>query len=260
MAERGFEMKNILLYGENISKAFTTTGQQTNVLDMVNMVVREGDFTVIMGASGSGKSTLLYALSGMDSITGGKVFYKEKEISGFNENQMAELRSHEFGFVFQQTHLVSNLTLLENVAVAGCLNKTHSAKDVKEKAQKLLLQMGVDMAKDRLPSQVSGGEAQRAAVARAIINEPGLIFADEPTGALNKHNTEEVLNLFTGLHEFGQSILMVTHDLRAAIRGTRIIYLEDGKILDELILPKYKPADIKDREEKISEWLSTLQW
>lgn len=260
MVNGGFEMKDILLYGENVCKAFTATGQRTNVLNMVNVAIREGDFTVIMGASGAGKSTLLYALSGMDSITGGKVFYKQKEISGFNENKMADLRSCEFGFVFQQTHLVSNLTLLENVAVAGYLNKTRSAKTVKEKAEKLLQQMGVSMAKDRLPSQVSGGEAQRAAVARAIINEPELIFADEPTGALNKRNTDEVLNLLTGLHESEQNILMVTHDLRAAIRGTRLIYLEDGKILDELTLPAYKLADAKDRETKISGWLSTLQW
>lgn len=253
-------MKDTLLYGENVCKAFTATGQRTNVLDMVNVAVREGDFTVIMGASGAGKSTLLYALSGMDSITEGKVFYKEQEISRFNENQMANLRLHEFGFVFQQTHLVSNLTLLENVAVAGYLNKTRSAKTMKDKAEKLLRQMGVDMAQDRLPSQVSGGEAQRAAVARAMINEPSLIFADEPTGALNKRNTNEVLNLLTGLHESGQSILMVTHDLHAAIRGTRLIYLEDGKVLDELILSTYKPVDTKDRETKIGEWLSTLQW
>lgn len=253
-------MKDTLLYGENVCKAFTATGQRTNVLDMVNVAIREGDFTVIMGASGAGKSTLLYALSGMDSITEGKVFYKEQEISRFNENQMANLRLHEFGFVFQQTHLVSNLTLLENVAVAGYLNKTRSAKTMKDKAEKLLRQMGVDMAQDRLPSQVSGGEAQRAAVARAMINEPSLIFADEPTGALNKRNTNEVLNLLTGLHESGQSILMVTHDLHAAIRGTRLIYLEDGKVLDELILSTYKPVDTKDRETKIGEWLSTLQW
>lgn len=252
-------MKDILLYGENVCKAFVTD-KEKNVLDMVNVAVHQGDFTVIMGASGAGKSTLLYALSGMDNITGGKVFYKEQEISSFNENQMAGLRWCEFGFVFAQAHLVSNLTLLENVAVAGYLNKSRSVNDVKEKAEKLLWQMGVDGAKDRLPSQVSGGEAQRAAVARAIINDPGLIFADEPTGALNKHNTDEVLNLLTGLNEAGQSILMVTHDLRGAIRGTRIIYLEDGKVLDELTLPPYKPEETKDRERKVSGWLSTLQW
>lgn len=260
MVNLELQNRSTLLYGENVCKAFSSAGEQTNVLNMVNVAVREGDFTVIMGASGAGKSTLLYALSGMDGITGGEVFYKEEEISGFNENQMADLRRREFGFVFQQTHLVSNLTLLENVAVAGYLNKTSSAKAVKDKAEKLLRQMGIDRAKNRLPSQVSGGEAQRAAVARAMINEPGLIFADEPTGALNKRNTEEVLNLLTELHESGQSILMVTHDLRAAIRGTRLIYLEDGNVFDELPLPAYKPSDTKDRETKIGGWLSALQW
>ena len=152
---------------------------------------------------------------------------------------MAALRAKEFGFVFQQTHLVSNLTLLENVIVTGYLNKAKSAGEVRERALGLLRQMNVEDAKDRPPSQVSGGEAQRAAIARAMINEPGMIFADEPTGALNKRNTQEVLNILTQLNEKGQSILMVTHDLKAAIRATRLLYLEDGKIIGEMSLPSF---------------------
>ena len=202
----------------------------------------------------------MYSLSGMDHITGGRVFYRDKEISSFSEKQKGRLMAEEFGFVFQQTHLVSNLTLLENVLVAGYVGKKDSAEKVRERAENLLRQMDVEEAKNRLPSQVSGGEAQRAAIARAMIGNPGLLFADEPTGALNQANTREVLGLLTDLNRKGQSILMVTHDLRAAARGNRILYLEDGKICDELALEPYNEMEEKRRERDVSQWLSGLRW
>lgn len=224
------------------------------------MDIYEKEFTVIMGSSGAGKSTLLYALSGMDKITAGKVFYKGQEISCLKEKEMANLRAKEFGFVFQQTHLVSNLTLLENVLVAGYISGKDSPKKIQKYADDLLLHMEVEKAKNRLPSQVSGGEAQRAAIARAMIGRPGILFADEPTGALNKAGTKEVLNLLTDLNRSGQSILMVTHDIRAAVRGTRILYLEDGRIIDELRMPAYSELEEKEREEQISRWLDGQRW
>ena len=150
--------------------------------------------------------------------------------------------------------------MFENVAVAGFAAKAGSAKEIREKADTLLFKMHAENAKDRLPSQVSGGEAQRAAIARAMIGNPGLLFADEPTGALNKANSEEVMNLLTELNHDGQSILMVTHDVRAAIHGNRILYLEDGKILDELNLPPYGNDELKARENNVLRWLSSLGW
>ncbi len=252
-------MREVLLAGKDICREFQgNTGGM--VLNHITLDIYAGDFTVIMGSSGAGKSTLLYALSGMDEITGGEIWYKGREISRFKEKQMSDLRTHEFGFVFQQTHLVSNLTLYENVVVTGYLGTGRKAKEVEQRADKLLSQMGVEKAKGRLPSEVSGGEAQRAAVARAVINRPGILFADEPTGALNRQNTQEVLNLLTDLNEIGQSILMVTHDVRAAIRGSRILYLEDGKILDELNFPAYRDEAAKDREIRLNEWLCALSW
>lgn len=252
--------QEVLLKGRKICKTFGKGEHVNKVLDHVDVDIFRGDFTIIMGSSGAGKSTLLYALSGMDAITDGKVLYQEKEISHLSEKRMAELRAKQFGFVFQQTHLVSNLTLAENVAVAGYVSKIGNPKIVLERTEQLLKQMHVEEAGMRLPHQVSGGEAQRAAIARAVIGNPGLLFADEPTGALNKKNSDEVLNLLTALNAEGQSILMVTHDLRAAIRGTRLLYLEDGKVLDELRLPCYKEEDAKDREGQISSWLSKLSW
>ena len=251
---------NTILQGKKVSRIFLQGNKKTAVLDQIDLEIYDGDFTVIMGSSGAGQSTLLYALSGMDQISGGQVFYKGRQISGLKEKQMAKLRAEEFGFVFQQTNLVSNLTLLENVAVAGYVSRKGSTEEIRERARQLLKQMNVEKAENRFPSQVSGGEAQRAAIARAMIGQPGLLFADEPTGALNRSNTTEVLNLLTDLNRSGQSILMVTHDLRAAARGNRILYLEDGKVLDELKLPSYSEIQEKARENKLSQWLSSLQW
>ena len=253
-------MKEILLRGNKVSKSFPRGREDTPVLRGIDVEIYDGDFTVIMGPSGAGKSTLLYALSGMEKITDGQVFYKNEEISRYSEKQMADLRSSQFGFVFQQTHLVSNLTLFENVAVAGYLDAARSQREVDGKARRLLENMGVGNAADRLPYQTSGGESQRAAIARAMINEPGLLFADEPTGALNRKSTDHVFDLLTGLNQASQSILMVTHDLRAAIRGNRILYLEDGAILDEFSLSGFTPEQERERELAVGQWLSGLSW
>ena len=251
-------MKPVILEGSGITKKFEEA--DTPVLNNVNIELYDGDFTVIMGASGAGKSTLFYSLSGMNTIDEGKILYNDDDITTFREKQKAKLRSDAFGFVFQQTNLVSNLTLLENVAVAGYLNKKRTTNETDEKVKQLLKQMDVAHAMDRLPSKVSGGEAQRAAIARAIINDPKMLFADEPTGALNRRNSDEVLSILQKLHEQGQSILMVTHDMHAAAYGTRILYMEDGKILAEMKLASMIKDDLKEREARIHEWLTSLNW
>ncbi|MGI6009970.1 MAG: ABC transporter ATP-binding protein [Ruminococcus sp.] len=251
-------MKEALLTAKKIVKIYP--GAQEPVLKSVSTEIYQGDFTIIMGPSGAGKSKLLYCLSGMDTISSGKVLYRDQELGTMPEKKMAALRAREFGFVFQQIHLVSNLTLFENVAAAGYLEKGKSEKTVRERTKSLLAQMHVEKAGERLPSEVSGGEAQRASIARAMIHRPGLLFADEPTGALNRKNSEEVLNLLTSLNQEGQSILMVTHDVKGAIRGTRILYLEDGKILDEMSLPPFEMKTAKEREEKVNAWLTSLSW
>lgn len=253
-------MKKAVLSAKGLCKSFAHGGGQVHILSHVDLELYDGDFTVIMGASGSGKSTLLYSLSGMDRATAGEVLFEGENIAAASEKRLAELRHTAFGFVFQQMHLVSNLTLFENVAVAGYLNKNESAADVKARASALLEQMSISHIASHLPSQVSGGEQQRCAIARAVINEPRLLFADEPTGALNRRNTTDVLDLLTSLGKSGQSILMVTHDLRAALRADRILYLEDGSIIGELTLPPYDPAEEKSRETQVNAWLSSMQW
>lgn len=215
---------------------------------------------MIMGASGSGKSTLLYALSGMDRATAGEIIYQDSNLAAISEKKLAELRHTDFGFIFQQIHLVSNLSLFENVVVPGYLNKHSSASEINARANSLLEQVGISHVKTHLPSQVSGGEQQRCAIARAIIHQPKLLFADEPTGALNRRNTTEVLNLLTDLNTRGQSILMVTHDMRAALRAGRILYLADGTIIGELSLPPYSAEEEKSREAQVNAWLNSMEW
>ena len=253
-------MKKTILSAKGLSKSFAQNGVQSHILSGLDIDIYEGDFTVIMGASGSGKSTLLYALSGMDRATGGKVIYNGEDIVKMSENELAKLRHGDFGFIFQQMHLVSNLSLFENVAVPGYLNKSRSAEEVNKRADELLGKMGIVDIKTQLPSQCSGGEQQRCAIARAVINSPKLLFADEPTGALNRKNTTEVLNLLTDLNSNGQSILMVTHDSRAALRATRIIYIADGAVIGDLDLPPYTPETEKSREAQVTAWLSSMEW
>lgn len=251
-------MKSVILAGRGITKKFEET--EPPVLHNVNLELYDGDFTVIMGASGAGKSTLLYSLSGMNTIDEGTILYHNDDIVNYSEKQKAKLRSDAFGFVYQQTNLVSNLTLFENVAVAGYLNKKRTTGETDEKVNQLLNQMDVAHAMGRLPAKVSGGEAQRAAIARAIINNPKMLFADEPTGALNRSNSDEVLSILQKLHEQGQSILMVTHDIHAAAHGTRILYMEDGRILAEMKLASMIKDHLKEREASIHAWLTSLKW
>lgn len=253
-------MKKTILSTKNLCKSFAHNGGQNHIVSNVNLDLYEGDFTIIMGASGAGKSTLLYSLSGMDKATSGEVMYNGQNLVKINDNKLSALRHNDFGFIFQQMHLVSNLSLFENIVVPGYLNKNISSADVKARANMLLEKMGISHIKNHLPSQVSGGEQQRCAIARAVINSPKLLFADEPTGALNRKNTNEVLSLLTELNKEGQSILMVTHDMKAALRANRIIYFDDGNIAGELTLPPYTAQDEKNREAQVNAWLTSMEW
>jgi len=253
-------MSKVILDCQDVSKSYANEGIQNHVLKHIDLEIRQGEFTVIMGPSGSGKSTLLYCISGMESCSGGAVCLHGNDITKFNENRLSDIRQQNFGFVFQQIHLVSNLSLFENVVVPGLSRKNSSNKEVYDKADKLLQTFLLEEAQNRLPAQVSGGEQQRAAIARALINQPDIIFADEPTGALNQNNSTIVLDLFTRINQEGQTIVMVTHDRRAALRGGRIVYLLDGRIHGELTLAPYDENMLKSRETQVNAWLESLAW
>lgn len=229
------------------------------ILSGIDIEIKKGSFTVIMGPSGSGKSTLLYALSGMDQATEGTVYFKDKDITNLKVDELTKLHGNDFGFIFQSSRLVKNLSLYENVLISGLLCKGKREEDVKKETLELLNDVGLMEAKDRFPSAVSGGEAQRAAVARAMIKEPEVLFADEPTGALNKANSLEVMRLLSEQNKRGRTTLLVTHDREAAIYGTDILYLEDGKIKSEIELPVYNGKDV-DRESAFLRWLDEQRW
>ena len=228
-------MADIILQARDLCKSFSSEGVQNHVLNNMDLDIYKGDFTVIMGASGSGKSTLLYSLSGMDRPTSGKVIYDGEDITEYNEKRMAELRVYEFGFVFQQIHLVSNLSIRENILVPGYMNKDTRTKETENRADELIKKMNIESAADRLPAQVSGGEAQRGAIARAVINSPGILFADEPTGALDTKAARLLMEKLQEVNQVqGRTILMVTHDPNAASFCSRILFIQDGVIFHEL--------------------------
>ena len=252
-------MEQILLKTENLSKTFSNGGSQQHVLKNIDLELYQGDFTVIMGASGAGKSTLLYALSGMDTPSLGKITFGDKVITDLSQDGLAVFRRDHCGFVFQQIYLIDGMSVMDNVLSAGLLvNKDKKALVAKAKE----LFAAVDISEDtqkKFPTQISGGEAQRVGIVRALINNPDILFADEPTGALNSQTGLDVLDMLTKFNEQGQSVVMVTHDIRSARRGNRILYLKDGVILGECDLGKYTHGDTA-RHENLSAFLKDMGW
>ncbi len=251
-------MKTILK-AKDLCKTFSNESVQQHVLKNLNLEIEEGDFVVIMGNSGSGKSTLLYALSGMDRPTLGSVKYFDEEITGYSNDKLAVFRRDHCGFVFQQNFLNDTMSVLDNIMVSGLL-KSKDRKAIAKRAKELLLQVGLsEEVYHKFPTQLSGGEQQRVAIVRAIINTPDILFADEPTGALNSQNTENVLNVLTQLNKAGQTIVMVTHDIRSARRGNKIMYLQDGVITGDLHLGDYVSKD-QARHDALRAFLQEMGW
>ena len=242
-----------------LSKTFSQGGKQTHILRNLDLDIYHGDFTVIMGPSGAGKSTLMYALSGMDKPTLGEINFAGQPIEKLNNDKLATFRRQHCGFVFQQMFLLDNLSILDNVLAAGLL-VSKDKKKIAAYAQELLLQVGLtEDLWHKFPTQLSGGEAQRASIVRALINRPAVVFADEPTGALNSASGQAALDVLTNVHENGQSVVMVTHDLKSARRGNRVLYIKDGAILGDLDLGKYVSGD-KDRHDKLTGFLNQMGW
>ncbi|MBR5712238.1 MAG: ABC transporter ATP-binding protein [Lachnospiraceae bacterium] len=266
--------KEAIVTAKDLSKTFSNESIQQHVLKNLNLSIYRGDFTVIMGNSGSGKSTLLYALSGMDRPSLGTITYhvdgKDEEISKYSNDQLARFRRDHAGFVFQQNYLNDSMSALDNVLVCGLLKGTNR-KELAERAKKLMERVELpEQDQRKFPLQLSGGQQQRVAVVRGVINEPEILYADEPTGALNSQNTENVLNILTELNDDGQSIVMVTHTIKAAERGNRILYLADGVITSEIDLGPYvgdyrdasnpNLAEAKERHARLKSFLQEMGW
>lgn len=249
-----------ILRTEKLCKSFSNEGLQQHVIKNLDLEIREGDFTIIMGSSGSGKSTLLYALSGMDKPSMGKVYFGEEDISNYSNDKLALFRRKHCGFVFQSIYLLENMNVLDNV-LTGALVARKNSPELVARVKELLKKVGIDEPLwKKYPNQLSGGECQRVGIVRAVIGEPQILFADEPTGALNSASGQDVLDIFTKLHGSGQTIVMVTHDLRTALRGNRVIYLRDGGIVGECEMPDYKADDLIKRRESLQKFLDEMGW
>ena len=252
-------MEQVVLEAKDLCKTYSNGKVMQHVLKNLNIQIKEGDFTVIIGSSGSGKSTLLYALSGMDTPTLGEVRFHDQNITSYSNDQLAIFRRKHCGFVFQQMYLNDTMSVLDNILICGLLVQKNK-KDVIRYAKELLSKVGLnEECYHKFPTQLSGGEAQRVAIVRALINHPEVVFADEPTGALNSTNAVYVLDVMTKLNEEGQSIVMVTHDMKTARRANRILYLKDGVIVDELLLGAYVKDDPK-RHQDLRDFLLRMGW
>lgn len=247
--------KAAMIKAVNVCKSYDTGTEQFHAAKSVNLDLYEGDFTVIMGSSGSGKSTLLYLLSGLDTLTSGEVYFKGQRIDEYSEKEITYFRSNKIGYVYQSIHLIPDFTLFENAAFPGYV-AGRSKSEVHHQAMNLLQMMGIAEQADRLPSQVSGGQQQRAAIARALINSPEVIFADEPTGALSQEQGTIILDILTEMNRKSQSIVMVTHDIKAACRADRLVLVEDGNIHGILELGKYSTEQLKARENQIFKFMA----
>ena len=249
-----------ILRTEKLCKSFSNGGLQQHVIKNLDLEIRKEDFTIIMGASGSGKSTLLYALSGMDKPTLGKVWFGDTDISAYTNDQLAVFRRNHCGFVFQSIYLLENMNVMDNI-LTGALVAQKNSPELVKRAEDLLDKVGIGKAlRAKFPNQLSGGEAQRVGIVRAVINEPQILFADEPTGSLNSASGSDVLDIFTELHEKGQCIVMVTHDLRTALRGNRVIFLRDGAIVGEYTMQPYGSDDLKQRRDGLQVFLDKMGW
>lgn len=245
-----------LLRVENLSKE--------QILHQISFDMEPGEMLAVMGPSGSGKSTLLYNVAGMDQPTAGQVWLGDVVITELSEDEKARLRLYHMGFVFQQMNMMANLNLLDNILLlAAQANRGKGRKSKEElrlRAQTLMEKLGITGLEQRRVTQVSGGQLQRACICRSMMNEPKILFADEPTGALNKSAAGEVMEELVKLNREGTTILMVTHDSRIASSCDRIIYLLDGQISAELKLGKSVAGTEKQREEKVARWLMEMGW
>lgn len=254
-------MGNILEV-KDLCKTYVIDKRQNNVLRNVSFDVDEGDMVAIMGPSGSGKSTLLYSVSGMDLATSGSVFFDGQDIMKLDKNTLAKKRLDEMGFIFQQMYMMKNLTIFDNIllpAIESKKSKESRAEKV-SRAEALMRKLSIIEVADNDINEVSGGQLQRACICRSMINHPKLLFADEPTGALNRASSTEVMNELVRLNEEGTTIMMVTHDAKVASRCKRVFYILDGAIKGEYTAPQDEKLSDMDRERRLNNWLLDFGW
>ncbi len=252
-----------ILEVKNLCKTYIINKRQNHVLRNVNLTVHEGELTAVMGPSGSGKSTLLYTVSGMDTITAGEVHFCGRNLSQMSAKELADLRLDEMGFIFQQMYMLKNLTVLDNIILPACQSGKNRAcrKQQIQNGQSLMRRLGIMDIADHEINEVSGGQLQRACICRSMVNHPKMIFADEPTGALNRSSSEEVMDELAKINADGTTIMLVTHDAKVAAKCSRVLYIVDGNIQGEYQLGQYtKTSNLRERERKLNHWLMEMGW
>lgn len=250
--------KSVTLQCRGLIKTYSSTDPPTQVLRGVDLQVRTGELVAVMGASGSGKSTLLHSLSGMDRPTAGSVHLQGRDLTSLTDAQMAQVRLTRMGFVFQQAYFLPNLSIRDNILLPALKAAPKEERRAVARVDALLKRFGIDHVRDHGITQVSGGQLQRASICRALACEPAILFADEPTGALNSSMSQEVMDALSEVHAGGATIVMVTHDPACAARADRVIYLRDGGVIDERRLGTWAGADVTEREDAVLEWLRSL--
>ena len=222
--EKGRNLMNNILEVKNLCKTYIVNKRQNNVLKNVNFSIQEGEMAAVMGPSGSGKSTLLYTVSGMDTITAGEACFCGKNIANLSPRELANLRLDEMGFIFQQMYMMKNLTVLDNIILPACQSGKikESRKETVKRGQELMRKLGIIEIADNDINEVSGGQLQRACICRSMMNRPRMIFADEPTGALNRSSSDEVMEELTKINREGTTVMLVTHDVKVAAKCTRV--------------------------------------
>ncbi len=308
MMRKGKNMSKIIDV-KDLCKTYVVNKKQNNVLRNVNFSIDEGEMVGIMGPSGSGKSTLLYTVSGMDKMTAGEVTFNGKNLSKLKENEMADVRLDEMGFVFQQMYMMKNLSILDNIMLPAvkskkgdCVGNTagnksassagtdeakkagnesageaagnntvknsgtdkgkkESRKEIRDRAISLMHKLGIEDTANNGINEVSGGQLQRACICRSMINRPRVIFADEPTGALNRTASDEVMDEIVNLNNEGTTVMLVTHDVKVAAKCSRVLYIVDGNIKGEKQLGKcVNPSQVRERERDLNNWLMEMGW
>jgi len=234
---------------KNISKSY----KDAIVLNNVSLEINKGDFTAFMGPSGSGKSTLLYSISSMDNPDEGEVIFEGIDVYKLSESELSKFRLNKMGFVFQNSQMLKNLSIFDNIILPGMVAKRESIEVVRARATELMSKMGIEDIKDRDIREVSGGQLQRAAICRAMINSPEILFMDEPTGALNSEAASQVMEILKKLNQEGISIMLVTHDAKMASMAKKVIYIKDGKLAGEI-----KLSNEKEALAEIDLWLKTI--
>ena len=256
-------MKNNVIEVKDLCKTYIVNKKQNNVLKNVNFQVKEGEMVAIMGPSGSGKSTLLYTVSGMDKMTAGEVMFNDKNLSKLSENDLSDVRLDEMGFIFQQMYMMKNLSILDNIVLPAVKSKKNkeSKKETEKRARALMHKLGIEDTAENDINEVSGGQLQRACICRSMINNPKVIFADEPTGALNRSTSDEVMTELVRLNKEGTTIMLVTHDAKVAAKCSRVLYIEDGNIRGEYSAGSYeKNEELRNRERNLNNWLMEMGW